>query len=81
MTFCISDPLLRSIRCITPLLLVLLVSAPAQAEQESAQGQVLTMTGLKRDSVKTVTETMKFYGLRRQSPATSSPPSSEKNNK
>ena len=80
MSLSIPKRLYRTIRYLSPLLLALLISTPAQAEQESAEGKVLTMTGLKRDSVKTVTESMKFYGLRRHNPVTP-PPSSEKNNK
>jgi len=48
------------------LLLVTSYSLPVRAEAPSAEGKVLTMTGLKRDSVKLSSEGMKFTGLRRQ---------------
>jgi hypothetical protein len=61
------------------LLLVVCQVAPAHAEEASGEGKVLTMTGLKRDSVKLTTEVMSFTGLRRHS-AVMSPNSSEKKN-
>jgi len=49
------------------LLLALFVSAPAGAEEPAAAGKVLTMTGLKRDSVKLSAPTLIFTGLKRLS--------------
>ncbi|MBD3669311.1 MAG: hypothetical protein HUJ29_00945 [Gammaproteobacteria bacterium] len=37
------------------------------SQASGQQAQALVMTGLKRDEVKTVTDAMRFYGLRRQS--------------
>lgn len=62
------------------LLLVVVTSLPAGAEEPSAEGKVLTMTGLKRDTMKSTTESMKFTGLRRQSVVTT-PAEPEKTNK
>jgi hypothetical protein len=80
MKFSMPKRLSRTIPYLPHLLLVMLIGAPAQAEQASAESKVLTMTGLKRDSVKATTEPMKFYGLQRHRPAAPATPS-EKNNK
>lgn len=61
-------------------LLMVLCLAPVHAEEPSAQGKVLTMTGLKRDPATATTETIKFTGLKRRS-AEIGPAGTEKNDK
>jgi hypothetical protein len=63
------------------LALVFCLSTPAAAVEESDEGKVLTMTGLKRDPVKLNTEAMQFTGLRRHGTGTSSPTRNEKSSK
>lgn len=52
---------------ILTLLLLMAVRLGAEEKSTAPQSGVLTMTGLKREATKTVTDSMKFHGLHRKS--------------